>query len=593
MVYIFVEVNYYNMRGKLKKIFTENLTARQRQYEALRVLAFSDRSYEEIAEDFGYTAQSLRNFESLALRGKIDFFPDVKKGPKEPRLSAKTVKKVIDLRKKNHSIFDINQILFDEENTVVSSSSVHRILANAGFGKLSRRTDIQRGVSQKNALISDRAGNLDFRKLKPFKIDCPLAGIFFFIPYILESGVIDVVNQCALPGSRDIGSVQAALSMLFFKLIGGERLSHFSSYDQEPALGIFAGLNVLPKSAYMLTYSCRTSEMVLQDMQRKIVSTFKQKYPDIYKSEFINLDFHSIPHYGDESQMEKVWCGARGKTLKGANTLLAQDGNSNVVLYTKADILRKNETQEIKNFVKYWKNITGKLEETLVFDCKLTTYNVLGELDSEKPKVTFITLRKRNKKLLQDTAQIPDSDWQKVRLPIPKRKHQKFNVHENEVHLKDCAKPFRQIIIKDHGRQKPTFVITNNKDLKLIDVLEIYAKRWHIENKISELVAFFNLNALSSPIMIRIHFDMFWTIIADTLYHLLAQDLPRFEKCQAKTLFKKFINFSGQMEFDGKKFIIKIRKRAHTPILLGVDKLIEPFKVPWLNNLPLEIQWTA
>lgn len=581
------------MRKKLQKIFTKNLAPRQRQYEALRMLAFGDRSYEGIAAYFGYTAQSLRNFESLALRGKIDFFPAVKKGPKKPQMSPRLIKQIIALRKKNHSIFDIHQILRTKENTVASPATIHRILTNAGFGKLPRRTDIERGVNQKNVLISDRTRNLDFKKLKPFKIDCPIAGVFFFIPYIIESGVIDMVKECALPESNDIGSIQAALSMLFFKLIGGERLSHIQSYDQEPALGIFAGLNVLPKSTYMSTYSCRTSDIVLQDLQEKIVSTFRQKYPDFYQSQFINLDFHSIPHHGDESQMEKVWCGARGKTLKGANTLLAQDGTSDVVLYTKADILRKNETQEIKKFVKYWKSITGKLEETLVFDCKLTKYEVLGELDSEEPKITFITLRKRNQKLLEDTFQIPDSDWQKVRLPIPKRKHQKFSVHENKVHLKGCPKPFRQIIIKDHGRQKPTFVITNNEELKLIDVLEVYAKRWHIENKISELVAFFNINALSSPIMIRIHFDIFWTVIADTLYHRLAQDLPRFEKCQAKTIFKKFINFSGQMEFDGERFVIKIRKRAHTPILLGVDKLTEPFKIPWLDNLPLEIQWTA
>ena len=586
-------VVYDSMREKLKKIFTKNLTPRQRQYEALRMLAFGDKSYEEIATYFGYTAQSLRNFESLALRGKIDFFPAIKKGPKNPRISSKIIKQMISLRKKNHSIFDIHQILRTKENTVASPATIHRILTNAGFGKLPRRTDIERGVNQKNVLISDRARNLDFRKLKPFKIDCPVAGVFFFIPYIIESGVIDMVKECTLPESNDIGSVQAALSMLFFKLIGGERLSHISSYDQEPALGFFAGLNALPKSTYMTTYSCRTSDVILQDLQQEVVSTFREKYPDFYRSQFINLDFHSIPHYGNESQMEKVWCGARGKTLKGANTLLAQDGTSNIVLYTKADILRKNETQEIKKFVKYWKNITGRLEETLVFDCKLTTYEVLGELDSEEPKITFITLRKRNQNLLKDTLQIPESDWQKVTLPIPKRKHQKFLVHENEVHLKDCPKPFRQIIIKDHGRQKPTFVITNNKDLKLLDVLEVYAKRWHIENKISEFVAFFNINALSSPIMIRIHFDIFWTVIADTLYHRLAQDLPRFEKCQAKTIFKKFINFPGHMEFDGKKFVIKIRKRAHTPILLGVDKLTEPFEIPWLNNLPLEIQWTA
>lgn len=45
--------------------------------------------------------------------------------------------------------------------------------------------------------------------------------------------------------------------------------------------------------------------------------------------------------------MEKVWCGARSKAIKGANTLFAQDGSSNAIIYTHADILRKNETEEI------------------------------------------------------------------------------------------------------------------------------------------------------------------------------------------------------------------------------------------------------
>jgi len=157
------------MRRKLQKFFTKNLTPRQRQYEALRMLAFGDKSYEEIATYFGYTAQSLRNFESLALRGKIDFFPAIKKGPKNPRISPKIIKQIISLRKKNHSIFDIHQILGIKEDTSVSPSTIQRILTNAGFGKLLRRTNIERGVNQKNVLISDRAKNLDFRKLEQFK----------------------------------------------------------------------------------------------------------------------------------------------------------------------------------------------------------------------------------------------------------------------------------------------------------------------------------------------------------------------------------------------------------------------------------------
>jgi hypothetical protein len=91
------------------------------------------------------------------------------------------------------------------------------------------------------------------------------------------------------------------------------------------------------------------------------------------------------------------------------------------------------------------------------------------------------------------------------------------------------------------------------------------------QNKLAELVAFFNINALSLPVMIRIHFDVLWTIIADTLYHRLASDLRRFENILTSQLFRKFIDMPGRVVYDGKRFQIKIRKRAHIPILKEVE----------------------
>jgi len=38
---------------------------------------------------------------------------------------------------------------------------------------------------------------------------------------------------------------------------------------------------------------------------------------------------------------------------------------------------------------------------------------------------------------------------------------------------------------------------------------------------------------------------------------------------------------------------VKIRKRAATPILLGVEKLNREIQIPWLGNKPLRIIWTA
>jgi hypothetical protein len=241
--------------------------------------------------------------------------------------------------------------------------------------------------------------------------------------------------------------------MLLLKLIGNERLSHISDYDHEPGFGVFAGLNFLPKATFMATYSCRTSEEMLQDFQQQVIKRFEKIYPDFYRSSFINLDFHSIPHFGDQSQMEKVWCGARGKAIKGANTIFAQDSDSNAILYTRADILRKDETNEILNFVAFWKTIRKEVKETLVFDCKLTTYNTLDTL--AKDNIHFITLRKRSKKLLSLTEKIPENEWQKTYIPIPKRKHKACRIHVSEVQLPQCERP-KQIIITHHIASQPT-----------------------------------------------------------------------------------------------------------------------------------------
>ena len=277
--------------------------------------------------------------------------------------------------------------------------------------------------------------------------------------------------------------------------------------------------------------------------------------------------------------------------MKADNTVFAQDSQSNAILYTRADILRSEEAQEVKKFVSYWKSLHGDPIETLVFDCKFTTYKVLDELAADQVK--FITLRKRHASLLKATAALPQEVWQTVMLPIPKRKYTRLSVYEQPVKLTDCMHTFRQIIIKDHGRSTPTFVITNNDNLSVAQILEVYAKRWHIEQKLAELEAFFNLNALSSPLMIRIHFDILWTLIADTLYHRFAQDLRRFEHGRVPQLFKKFIDMPGKVVYDGDTFLIKIRKRAHTPVLKEVEKLQTPFQVPWLHDKSMQVIWTA
>jgi hypothetical protein len=97
-----------------------------------------------------------------------------------------------------------------------------------------------------------------------------------------------------------------------------------------------------------------------------------------------------------------------------------------------------------------------------------------------------------------------------------------------------------------------------------------------VENGIAEAVKFFHLNALSSPIVTKVHFDIALTMVADTLYTMLARKLRGFEDCDAPKLYRHFVRGKGTISVDGATVNVIYPKRAHNPILR---------QVPW-HNLP-------
>ena len=77
----------------------------------------------------------------------------------------------------------------------------------------------------------------------------------------------------------------------------------------------------------------------------------------LYEGKMINLDFHTVPHYGEQSVLEEHWAGARGKTMKGALTLFAQDADTKLMLYTAADIRRSETQDQVFDFLSFWKSV--------------------------------------------------------------------------------------------------------------------------------------------------------------------------------------------------------------------------------------------
>jgi hypothetical protein len=59
----------------------------------------------------------------------------------------------------------------------------------------------------------------------------------------------------------------ALLSLLALKLLDKERRSHIDDFNCDEALGLFAGLNVLPKKSFATDYSYR----VVRDRQLELL----------------------------------------------------------------------------------------------------------------------------------------------------------------------------------------------------------------------------------------------------------------------------------------------------------------------------------
>jgi hypothetical protein len=119
-------------------------------------------------------------------------------------------------------------------------------------------------------------------------------------------------------------------------------------------------------------------------------------------------------------------------------------------------------------------------------------------------------------------------------------------------------------------------MISNDFEMPVELLVGNYARRWRVENGIAEAVKFFHLNSLSSPILIKVHFDVLMTVIADTLYCMLAQKLRGFEECDAPKLYRNFVNRKATITVRDGDVTVAYEKRAHNPILR---------RVPW-NNLP-------
>ena len=512
----------------------------------------------EVARRFGYSTGAFRVLcHDFRRRALPEFFTATRPGRREQPKKSRALGQVVALRKRNYSVYEISQTL-KEQGTPLSATAVREVLAAEGFAPLPRRLDEERPVRVgPNAQAVANVG--DF-VLSPREFITRTGGLFLFVPDLVRLESDALAQAAKLPGSRMVPSAHALRAAPALKLWAIERKSHVMALVADEGLALFCGLNAMPKKSFLSEYTA-----------------------DLFTGASLNLDFHSVPYFGEHPLVESHYLAKRSRRQPSILVFLAQDADAQVFCYANADIRKGEEADEIFRFIDFWKRQHGKAPQHLVFDSKLTTYAGLDRLDAAG--ITFLTLRRRSPKLLAEAANLPASAWRTVELDIPHRKYRTPRFYEQKA--RPLGRAYRQFFITDLGHDEPTILLTNDTRSTVKNLITRYAKRMLIENALADAVRFFHIDALSSSVGFKVDFDMALLVLASGLYRLMAHRMRGYDDAQARQIFRDLIDMPADVTITENEIRVRFHRRAHLPIVLASGLFDKPVKVPWWDGRSL------
>jgi hypothetical protein len=564
-----------------RRFFEEPATARQRQYEALRAYFVDEMPSSEAARCFGYSPGAFRVLcHSFRHRQLPELFATGRTGPRGQPKKSRAVEQIVALRKRNYSVYEISQAL-KEQGTPLSVTAVREVLADEGFAPLPRRLDEER--PQRVGPNAEAVANVRDFVLCPREFTTRVGGLFLFVHDLVRLASDALALGAKLPSSGMIPAGHALRASLALKLWSIERKSHVMALVADEGLALFCGLNAMPKKSFLSEYSSRITP---QKVSRLLALWHDQVTGEaILTGESLNLDFHSVPYFGEHPIVESHYLSKRSRRQPSILTFLAQDADSQVFCYSNADIRKGEEAEEVFRFIAFWKRQYGSAPRHLVFDSKLTTYDGLDRLDAVG--ITFITLRRRSPSLLAEIDGLPPSAWRTVTLDISGRKHRTPCFYEQKA--RPQKRTFRQFFIKDLGHDEPTILLTNDTKSTTKNIIARYAKRMLIENALSDAVRFFHIDALSSSVGLKIDFDMALLVIASGLYRLMARRMRGYDDAQARQIFRDLIDMPADVAITESEITVRFHRRAHLPIVLASGLIDKPVAVPWWNGRALRL----
>jgi len=554
------------------RFFEHPVQPLHRQYLALRSFYFEGKSASEVAALYGYTEQAVYSL-AKSFKGKFKnneqnmeglFFRELKMGRPKQEKDPNLTDIIVNYRKKQLSIPDI-KIFLDGKGYDVSEGFIYGVCDEYGFARLPKRSKQERQELMESSGYADVL-SAPVSVMHPFneqeQFSSKGVGVLCFLPFIKAYGIDKAIVESSYPETKTIDRLSSILAFLALKLSDVKRYGQDDGWCMDRGLGMFAGMNVLPKTTW---YSAYSSAVERKDNIAFLKSINRIFAGNGFLSDTANLDFTAIPYWGDGDALENNWSGKYSKAIISLQAALAQDQDSGIICYGDTTVKHDNQDNVAIEFLDFYRAGTGGKIRYLVFDSKFTTLENLSRID--RKGIKFITIQRKSKKLNDMIDGMTKSLWDTIKIKKANNKSRTVvyaqNITTNKLYGEG---KLRQIHIKGSGVQ-PATILTNDFGSDAAIIIQKYAKRWLIENEISEQIHFFHLNRNCSSIVIKVDFDLTMTILAHNLYRLLASELPGYSHNRSQSLYNSFIDNYGDIVVGKNDITVKMNRKRSLPLL--------------------------
>jgi hypothetical protein len=405
------------------------------------------------------------------------------------------------------------------------------------------------------------------------------AGGFFFIPYLMELDLYKPLAELSARKTIGIPTEKIALQLIWEPLFSYIKGIRYVDPISQTDFGALSGLPFICSASteyrFLAESTIEHSEQFQKHMGKRLV------HLGYITGDVINMDGHSIKLYS-RKEMKASYLSKDKTYGKAIRTFYTQDQASKKPIFAKAAYSGTTVAQVTPQLVEANKEILGG-PFLSVNDKEWFIGNLLDQLDKIHGIQVLLPV-KRTPKRLREMEAIPFEKFKQV------YKNQPIATLVTEL---EGFTGKMKLFVKRNNDDTFFALITNKKYFRAGRAMEIYRKRWRLENFFNENV-FLGLDQLPSLELNAIQTALTLKMVSFNIVDNFRKNLPKpFSAMKPESIYQHFIqNVQGKVQMKKDKLQVDLYGFQHrdvvAPLFENLEQKLAAQKIdprcPWLNE---------